>query len=95
MQVEAPRRTPRTFPLALAAGDHDDGPVVALDEPRGHDPDHALVPFLAREDVAVPPPLRLGPRLDLLDGLAQDPLLHRLAVAVELVEPVREPHGLR
>src|SRR6266516_3686852 len=94
VQVEAPGRAARAFPLALPAGDQDDRPVVALDEPRGHDADHALVPLRSREHVAALPVLRLRPRLDLLDRLAEDPFLDRLTVAIELVEPVGQPAGL-
>src|SRR5436189_163548 len=65
MEVEAPGRAARAFPLALPAGDQDDRAVVALDEPRGDDADHALVPLLAREHVAALPLLRLRPSLDL------------------------------
>src|SRR5262249_61414337 len=61
VQVEAAGPAPRALPLGLAAGDEDDGSVVPLDESRGDDPDHALVPFLARENVAVPASLRFGP----------------------------------
>ena len=49
------------LPVAVRAGDHHDRPVVALDEPRGHDADHALVPSLPRDDIRAPPPVRLGP----------------------------------
>ena len=80
-------RSPSSRPSV--AGDQDDGPVEALDEARGDDPDHALVPVLARDDVAAPAALRLGPRLDLGDRLAQDPVLDRLALAVQLLELAR------
>ena len=36
------------------AGDQHDRPAEALHEPRGDDPDHALVPVLAPDDVAAP-----------------------------------------
>src|SRR5207248_2059597 len=94
MEVEAPGRAARAFPLALPAGDQDDRPVIVLDEPRGDDADHSLVPVLSRKHVAALPLLRLRPRLDLLDRLAEDPLLDRLPVAIELVEPVGQPAGL-
>ena len=52
------------LPVALRAGDQDDRPAVALDQARGDDPDHALVPALARDDVAAPAAACLGPGLD-------------------------------
>ena len=65
VQVERRDRAARALPLAVGAGDQHDRPVVALDEPRGDDADHALVPALARDDVAAAAAARLGPRLDL------------------------------
>ena len=73
----------------------DDGAVVALDEARRDDPDHALVPALAGDDVAAPPAARLGPRLDLVDRLAQDPLLDRLPLAVQRLELLGQPFASR
>ena len=60
--------------------------MVALDQPRGDDPDHALVPALPRDDVAAPRAPGLGPGLDGLDRFPRDPLLDRLPVAVQLLE---------
>ncbi|HEX3238696.1 MAG TPA: hypothetical protein VHR18_01010 [Solirubrobacterales bacterium] len=52
-QVEAGDATPTPPPHPLfIEGDHDHGPVVALDQPRGDDPNHAGMPTLAGEDVA-------------------------------------------
>jgi hypothetical protein len=90
VQVERRDRATRALPCRLGAGDQDDRPVVALDEPRRDDPDHPLVPLLARDDVAAGAAPRRGPRLDLLDRLAQDPLLHRLPLAVQVLELARE-----
>ena len=64
------------------------GPVEPLDEPRRDDPDHALVPVLVPEDVPTPSPLRLGQRVHGRDRVAQDPLLDRLAIAIQLLEDV-------
>ena len=51
VQVERRNRASRALPEPFAAGDQDDRPVVALDETRGDDADHALVPVLAPDDV--------------------------------------------
>ncbi len=58
VQVERRQRAARALPVAVAAGDQDDRPVEALDEARGDDPDHALVPVLAPDHVAAPAALR-------------------------------------
>ena len=68
--------------------------MVALDQPGGHDSDHALVPLLSREHVAPPLLLRLRPRLDFLNSLAEDSFFDRLPVAVQLVETMSEPGRL-
>ena len=81
---------PEPLQPSLRAGDEHDRAVEALDEPRGDDADHALVPVLAREDVAAAAALPLGQRLDERDRLAQDPVLDRLALAVQLLELCRE-----
>ena len=50
VQVEAGDAATGAAPSALAVeGDDDDRTVVALDQPRGDDPDHAGMPALARE----------------------------------------------
>ena len=90
VQVERRHRAARALPLAVGAGDQHDRPVVALDEPRGDDADHALVPALAGDDVAAPAAARLGPRLDLVDRLARDPLLDGLPLAVQRLELLGE-----
>ena len=94
MQVEARDRAARALPVAVRARDEHDGPPVTLDEPRGDDADHALVPVLAGEHVAALGAPRLRPGLDLRDGRAQDPVLDGLPVAVELLETLREAAGL-
>ena len=45
---------PEPFQSPRRPGDQDDRAVVALDEPRRDDPDHALVPVLAGDDVPAP-----------------------------------------
>ena len=71
----APGRAARALPVAVGAGDQHDRPAEALDEARRDDPDHALVPVRAGDDVAAMAAARLGPRLDLVDRGAEDPLL--------------------
>ena len=55
----------RALPFAVRAGDHHDGPSVPLDQPRGDDADHALVPALVCEHVASRAPPRIRPGVDL------------------------------
>src|SRR5919198_1029364 len=86
VQVEGRNRPPGPLPVAVAAGDQDDGAVVPLDETRSHDADHALVPVLARDDVRAPAALRLGRLVDFGDRGAEDPVLDLLPRAVELVQ---------
>ena len=90
VQVERGDRAARPLPEAFAAGDQDDGPVVALDEPRSHDPDHAFVPVFSPDDIRAPTSLRLGPVFDLCDRRAKDLVLDRLPVAVQLLETIGE-----
>ena len=85
MQVEGRNRTTGPLPQPVGAGDQDDGPVIALDEPRGDNADDAFVPVLAPEDIRVPPPAGLGPLLDLLNSRPQNPLLDNLPVAIQLL----------
>ncbi len=94
VQVEGAWGAPRALPLVGRARDQDDRPVEALDEPRGDDPDHALVPALVGEHVATPSLLRLGPCVDLRERVAQDPVFDSLPLAVQLLELVREAAGL-
>src|SRR3989441_3093346 len=86
VEIERGDRAARAFPVPVAAGDEDDRPVEALDESRGDDSDHALVPALVGEHVCPPAPPSLRPRLHLLERTAQDALLDRLPVAVQTVE---------
>ncbi len=68
--------------------------MEALDEPRGDDADHALVPALVGQDVAAPSLLRLRPLLDLGQRLAQDPVLDALPLPVQLLELMGQLSGL-
>src|SRR3954454_16537456 len=97
VEVEGGDRPAGALPLALvrAAGDPDDRAAEALDEARGDDPDHALVPVGAREDVGAAPLQRLRPGRDLGDRRAQDPVLDALPLAVQLLEACRGLLGLR
>ena len=74
VQIEAGDAAPRAAPSPLAVErDDDDGTVVALDQPRGDDADHARVPALTREHQPVGflhlvgelAPRRFGGRVDL------------------------------
>ena len=80
--------------LVALPGDEDDGAVVALDEARGDDADHALVPVGAGDGVRAAGALLGRPRLDLGDRLAEDAALDGLALAVQLLERVGEPARL-
>ena len=91
VQVERPQRPARALPAPLGSRNQHDRPVVALDEPRGDDADHAFVPVLARSDVAALPAPRFRPGVDLLDGVSEDPLLDHLSLAVQPFELLREP----
>ena len=91
VQVEARDRPPGALPVAVRAGDEDDRATVLLDQAGSDDADHAFVPVLAREHVAALRAPRMRPALDLVDRVAQDPVLDRLAVAIQLLEPLREP----
>ena len=53
-------------------------------------PIDAFVPVLAGEDVPAGAPAGLGPRLDLGDRLAEDPVLDHLPLAVQLLESLGE-----
>ena len=90
MQVERGDRAARPLPEPFAAGDEDDGPVVALDQTRRDDADHAFVPVFVPDDVRATASLRLGPLLDLCDRRSKDFVLDGLAVAVQLLETVGE-----
>ena len=93
VEVEARHRPARALPAVAFACDQHDGPAESLDEPRGDDADHALVPALAPHHVGAAAALLRRPGVDGSDGLAEDPLLDGLAVAVERLELVREQVG--
>src|SRR5207237_7086275 len=88
VEIEGRNRSPGALPQPVSAGDQHDRPVIALDKPRRHDADHALVPVLAPEHVAAPALLRLGPFLDLLDRCAADAVFDRLTIAVQFLRPI-------
>ena len=63
-QVEAGNAASRASPTTLTIKrDHQDGPVVALDQARGDDPDHPGVPALTGDDEATSVSQVLGQRL--------------------------------
>src|SRR4051795_4095161 len=90
MEVERWDRAPRPLPVAVGARDQNDGPAEALDEPRCDDADHTLVPVLSGDNVCTSRALVLRPLLDLRRCLAEDARLDRLALAVQVLERVRE-----
>src|ERR671935_1446355 len=95
VEVERRNRATRSLPPSVGAGNQHDRPVVALDEPRGDDADHSLVPVLSPEDVRTAPLLRIRPFVDLFDRRAQDAILDGLPVAVQLLEALGERPRLR
>ncbi len=90
VEVEGGERPPRALPQLVRSRDEHDRPIEALDETRGDDADHALVPVGAGDDVPAPAALRLRPGLDLRHGRAEDPVLDLLPLAVQLLETRRE-----
>src|SRR6266540_3922601 len=90
VEVEGRDRAAGSLPEPLRACDQDHGPVVALDEPRRDDSDHAFVPVLAPHHVSALTAFRLRPVLDLRDRCPQDLVLDGLPVTVQLLEPVGE-----
>jgi hypothetical protein len=86
VEIKRRDRSTRTHPLVVAARDEDDGAVEALDESRRDDPDHTAMPVFAGDDVAAPALHALGPCGDLAERVAQDPVLHALAITVERFE---------
>ena len=54
VEVEGGDRAAGALPVAVGARDEDDRAVVALDEARGDDADHALVPVRAGDGVGAP-----------------------------------------
>ena len=95
VEIELGDRATGALPALAALRDEDDRPVEPLDEPRGDDPDHTLVPALVPEDVAAPRALDGRQRVDARRRLAEDPLLDALPLAVQILELRRERVGLR
>ena len=86
VQVVGGDAASRALGTLVADRDQHHRPAVALDQPRRHDPDHALVPVGRRQHVGAP----LAPggvaSLHLLCGQLEDLLLDRLAAAVQALE---------
>jgi hypothetical protein len=93
VEVERGQRSPRSLPLAVGAGDEHNRAVETLHEPRSDDPDDTFVPGLVGKDVTAARTPRLRPLVDLRDRLAQHPVLDRLALAVQLLQPAGELGG--
>ena len=86
-EVEPGDRPAAALAVAVVQGDHDGGAVVAVDEARRDDADHAGVPLLLPEhDRAATVAGRASARDHLLDRLLEDLPLDRLALAVLLLE---------
>ena len=66
MEIESGNRAARALPVAFRARDQDHRAVVALDQPRCDDPDHAFVPVRRR-------------RRRTRDGCGAPPAMHRSA----------------
>ena len=66
VQVVGGDAAPRSLGALVADRDQHHRPAVALDQPRGDDADHALVPVGRRQHVGAPLPPGLVARLDLL-----------------------------
>ena len=94
MEIEARDRPARALPAILRASDEDDGPIELLHQAGCHDADDALVPILVPQDVAPPKASRFGQLFDESGCLSQDPVFHRLAITIELLEIRCELAGL-
>ncbi len=86
VQVVAGHAASGALGLVVADGDQHDRPPVALDQPRSHDPDHALVPVAGVRSRRRGARATRASRLDQRDRLLEDRVLDRLAIAVELLE---------
>ena len=86
VQVVGGDRAAAALAALAVERDQDDGPRVALDEARGDDADHALVPALAGGHEHAVAALERAAALDLGGGGAQDRVLDALALAVALLE---------
>ena len=86
VQIE-PRDAPaRAFADVAVERDQERRPAVALDHARRDDPDHPGVPTVAREHEARIA-LRIARLLDLRQRLVEHPLVERLPLDVEPLEP--------
>ena len=94
VQVEARHGAAGALPTVALSGNEHDRAAEPLDESRGHDPDHTFVPALTPDDVRATVALLGRPGLDGRDRFAENPVLDRLAVAIEALELVGEQVGL-
>ena len=90
-QVKARDAAGRARPQIPVESDHHRGAMVALDHPRGHDPHHPGMPFLAGQDVAAALALLGHLRL----GFPHDALLDRPPLGVDALELRRDLLGAR
>ena len=86
VQVVGGDRAAAALAALAVERDQDDGPRVAIDEARGDDADHALVPALARGHEHAVAALERAAALDLGGGGAQDRVLDPLALAIAVLE---------
>ena len=86
VQVVGRDRAAAALAALAVERDQDDRARVAVDEPRGDDADHALVPALPGGDEHAVAALERPAALDLGGGRAQDRVLDALALAVALLD---------
>src|SRR3954469_13775993 len=91
VQVEHGDRPAGSLPVAVGACDQHYRAVVALNEARGDDADHTLVPVGPGNGVGAAGTLFRRPRLDLRDCLAENAAFDRLTFAVQLLQRGGEP----
>ena len=93
VEIEAGDAPARALADVAVEGDEERRPAVALHHARGDDADHAGMPAVAREHEAGVA-LQVGDLLDLLERLVEDPLVQRLPLDVEPLQPPRQRGGL-
>ena len=93
VQVEPRDAPPRALADVAVEGDEKRRPAVPLDHARRHDPHHARMPALAREHEAGVP-LGIARLLHLRERFLQHPLVERLALDVEPLQPPGQLGGL-
>ncbi len=94
VQVVGRDRAAAALAALAVERDQHDGPRVTVDEARGDDADHALVPALARGHEHAVAALERAAALDLGGGGAQDRVLDPLALAVALLDLLGQRLGL-